>query len=178
MRRIPKWTIWFGLFLFIWMGSAGAGEAPAAAEAAAEVVEAGTDVVVAAAETAEEGGSLAIVGQLVQLALMFLGVPLALLLVGLALKALKKVGIQTDAETQKFLRKQADSVIRQVEVWAAKTAKETKKPKGHEKLSKGIALLSGIVKASNIGNLAADKLGDIIEERLIAKKEKAADPSA
>lgn len=167
MRRIPKWTIWFGLFLIIGVSAANAGEAPTEVEAATVVVEA-----------AEKGGIPAIVGEIVQLLLMFLGVPLALLLVGLVMKALKKVGIQTDAETQKFLRKQADSVIRQVEVWAEKTAKGAKKPKSREKLSKGIALLSGIVKASNIGNLAAEKLGDIIEERLIAKKEKSAGPSA
>lgn len=172
MRRIPKWTIWLGLFLIIGMSAASAGEAPTV-----ETAEAATAVVEAAAETAEKGGIPPVVGEIVQLLLMFLGVPLALLLVGLAVKALKKIGIETDAQSQKFLRKQADSVIRQVEVWAAKTAKETKVPKSREKLSKGIALLSGIVKASKIGDLAAEKLGDIIEERLIAKKEKAADPS-
>ncbi len=125
-----------------------------------------------AAEAAESMDIPAIVGQGAVMIMKVIGVPLALLIALLVTKLLKKVGIEVDAESKKFIAKQADSAIRKVDAWAAKLANEGKKPKDHEKLARGLDLLEGIIKVSKIDNMARDKLTEIIEERLVAQKEK------
>jgi hypothetical protein len=146
-----KWIVWGFLPLLMISVPAIAGEAPGAAEA--------TDIP-------------AVVGQIAVMIMKIIGAPLGLLVTLLVVKLLKKAGIEVDADTEKFIRKQADSVIRKVDVWTAKLADEGKKPKSHEKLAKGVALLESIMKISKVGNLAQEKLSEIIEERLRAQKDK------
>lgn len=152
-----KWTIWIFLLLLVFAVPLFAGETPE---------------VPAAVEAAESEGLPAIIGQITSLIMGIIGVPLAVAITLLAVKLLKKAGIEVDAETEKFIRKQADSVIHKVDAWSVKLADEGKKPKGHEKLAKGVSLLGGIIKVSKVGNLAEEKLTEIIEERLRAQKDK------
>lgn len=128
----------------------------------------------------------ALTGSIIHTILSYLGGVIGLLLIGLIVQALRKMGINISADTETFLRKQADSVISQVDSWAVQLAKDGKKPESQLKLRKGINLLAGIVKASGIANQPIRKLEAIIEERLIRRKEKgehvaiegsAADPS-
>lgn len=146
-----KWIIWMFLPLLMISAPAIAGGASSAAEA--------TDIP-------------AVVGQITSLIMGIIGVPLAGVITLLAVKLLKRAGIEVDAETEKFIRKQADSVIRKVDAWTTKLADEGTRPKSHEKLSKGIDLLDSIIKVSKIDNLAREKLEEIIEERLRAQKDK------
>jgi len=114
----------------------------------------------------------AVTGSIIHTLLAYLGGIIGLLLTGLIIQALRKMGINISADTEKFLRKQADSVISQIDAWAVRLAKQGKKPASHEKIAKGLELLDGIVRASGVANQPLSKLTNIIEERLIRRKEK------
>lgn len=114
----------------------------------------------------------AVTGSIIHTLLSYLGGIIGLLLTGLIIQALRKMGINISADTEKFLRKQADSVISQVDAWAVKLAKQGKKPKSHVKLARGLEFLDRIVQASGVAGQPLIKLTNIIEERLIRRKEK------
>jgi hypothetical protein len=190
MKRFGIATFLFLVLAFaspatVYAQDAPAAEQPAAATGEKPVPEATrttpiepVKIDVKKAEDKKDGASIgdsAATGQIIHTVLTYLGGVLALLLVALVVQVLRKMGINISADTEKFLRKQADSVISSVDSWAAKLAKDGKKPKGSAKLTKGIELLNGIVKASGVANQPIEKLESIIEERLIRRKEKGED---
>ena len=115
------------------------------------------------------------------LVLGIIGTALSILLTGLIVRLLKKAGIDVSAATEISIRKIVDSGIRRTEVWAANEKKQTgKKPKSSTKLQWGVAKIDTMLTAFGLKELAAEKIEELVEERLLAKKEKgevASDPT-
>lgn len=165
--------------------AAAAPEEPAAAAPAADAAPATeTAPEKTTEEKTPEQAKSSVMGAVKSLLVIVFGIiGTALSLVGTALvvKLLKKAGIEVSAATEISIRKIVDSGIRRVEVWAAEEKKQTgKKPNSASKLQKGIEKIDAMLTAFGIKKMAAKKIKELIEERLLAKKEKgevASDPT-
>jgi uncharacterized protein YajQ (UPF0234 family) len=113
------------------------------------------------------------VKSLLVIVLGIIGTALSLFGTALVVKLLKKAGIEVSAATEISIRKIVDSGIRRVEVWAAEEKKQKgKKPNSASKLQKGIEKIDAMLTAFGLKKLAAKKIAELVEERLVAKKEK------
>lgn len=124
---------------------------------------------------AAEGGSgaMAVVYEVIIIIAGVLGSVLTTIMILLAKKYGKKIGIEIDGETEKFIRKSADSAIRQVEAWAVDNKRQNRKVgNSSAKLTRALGILNLALDASGVKKLAEEKLTEIIEERLFAMKAK------
>ncbi len=153
MRKVFPW-----IFIILMFASAAlGGEAPAP-------------------EAPEAGGGSAGMAALYEIIIIVAGVigsVLTTILVLLAKKYGKKIGIEIDGETEKFIRKSADSAIRQVEAWAVENKRQNRAVgNSSAKLTKALGILNLALEGSGVKKLAEEKLTAIIEERLFAMKAK------
>lgn len=135
----------------------------------------GLELAPMAEKAPEETGSPVMdsIKSVIVLLLGIIGTGLSLLLTGLIVKLLKKAGIDVSVATEISIRKIVDSGIRRTEVWAAEEKKQTgKKPESTTKLQKGVEKIDAMLTAFGLKKLAAKKIEELIEERLLAKKEK------
>lgn len=155
--------------------AAAAPEEPAAAVPAADAAPATETAPEKKAPEQADSSTMDSVKSVIGLVLGFIGMALSALLTGLVVKLLKKVGIETSAETEKSIRKIVDSGIRRTEAWAAEEKKQKgKKPKSEAKLAWGIEKIDSMLTDFGIKKMAAKKIAELVEERLVAKNEKKA----
>ena len=150
-----KFYLWFFIIL-MFTGVALGGEAPDAAPAVT-------------------GGSpvMTVVYELILIVAGILGSVLTTILIFMAKKYGKKIGIEIDAGTEKFIRKSADAAIRQVEAWAVEAKKQNRKPgSSKDKLTKALGIINSVIEGTGIKKIAEEKLIAIVEERLFAMKAK------
>lgn len=127
------------------------------------------------AAPASSGGSsaMAAVYEIVLIIAGTLGSVLTGILILMAKKYGKKIGIEIDADTEKFIRKSADAAIRQVEAWAMEQKKQNRNPgSSKDKLSKALGIINAVIEGTGIKKIAEEKLMAIVEERLFAMKAK------